>query len=120
MLTSGVVLACAVVGGSNGVVMVMLFSASLLLLLLIVLSMIAEAAVISAISMVTDSVSCFVEAVERSSNSAVIGPPIVFELVDSILKILILNVVYCFSFNKNTVMYIIFIKESDISILYVM
>lgn len=101
MLTSGVVLACAVVGGSNGVVMVMLFSASLLLLL-IVLSMIAEAAVFSAISMVTDSVSCFVEAVERSSNSAVIGPPIVFELVDSILKILILNVVYCFSFNKNT------------------
>lgn len=91
MLTSGVVLACAVVGGSNGVVtcMVMLFSASLLLLLLIVLSMIAEAAVISAISMVTDSVSWFVEAVERSSNSAVIGPPIVFELVDSILKILI-------------------------------
>lgn len=94
-------LACAVVGGSNGVVMVMLFSASLLLLL-IVLSMIAEAAVISAISMVTDSVSCFVEAVERSSNSAVIGPPIVFELVDSKLKILIVNVVYCFSFNKNT------------------
>lgn len=104
MLTSGVVLACAVVGGSNGVVtcMVMLFSASLLLLLLIVLSMIAEAAVISAISMVTDSVSWFVEAVERSSNSAVIGPPIVFELVDSKLKILIVNVVYCFSFNKNT------------------
>lgn len=85
MLTSGVVFACAVVGGSNGVVMVTLFPASLLLML-IVLSMIAEAAVISAISMVTDSVSCFVEAVERSSNSAVIGPPIVFELVDSVIK----------------------------------
>lgn len=48
--------------------------------------MIAEAAVISAVSLVTDSVSWFVEAVERSSNSAVIGPPIVFELVDSVIN----------------------------------
>lgn len=78
-------LACAVVGGSDCVVMVMLFSASLLMLLF-VLSVTAEAAVISAVSMVTDSVSWFVEAVERSSNSAVIGPPIVFELVDSVIN----------------------------------
>lgn len=119
MLTSGVVLACAVVGGSNGVVMVMLFSASLLLLLLIVLSMIAEAAVISAISMVTDSVSCFVEAVERSSNSAVIGPPIVFELVDSVIKNTDLKRCLLL-FVQQKHMYIIFIKESAISILYVM
>lgn len=97
MLIFGVVLVCVVVGGSNGVVMVMLFLVLLLLLLLIVLLMIVEVVIL----MVMDFVFWFVEVVEWFLNLVVIGFLIVFELVDFKLKILIVNVVYCFLFNKN-------------------